>query len=181
MKEVRIHGRGGQGAVTTAQLIALGAFHDGKKSQAFPMFGVERRGAPVQSFARISDQEIDVRQQVYSPDYVIVLDATLMENVNVAEGVKEGGMIIVNTDQKPEELNLKGNFTLKTVNATESAVKVMGKPLVNTAILGAFSAFTGEISLESLKKAVAERFADKQAMIGKNNELIELVFEASKK
>ena len=176
MREIRIHGRGGQGAVTSSQLIAMAAFFDGKQSQAFPMFGVERRGAPVQSFARIDEKKIDVRQQVYKPDYVIVLDPTLMANVKVTEGLKDKGMIIVNTDKKPAELGLIGNFDIKTVNATELALKVLGKPFVNTAILGAFAAFTEEVTLESLKKAVGERFDGKASLAEKNSELVETVF-----
>jgi pyruvate ferredoxin oxidoreductase gamma subunit len=167
--------------VTSSQLIAVAAFIDGKESQAFPMFGVERRGAPVQSFARISEEKIDVRQQVYRPDYVIVLDPTLMANVKVTEGLKDKGMIIVNTDKRPEELGLTGSFTVKTVDATELALKVLGKPFVNTAILGAFAAFTGEVSLEGLKQAVIERFEGKAAVAEKNQALVETVYNECEK
>jgi len=103
MIEIRIHGRGGQGAVTTGQIMAIAAFDDGKQSQTFPMFGVERSGAPVQAFARISDEKINIRSQIYSPDIVIVLDASLLETVDVTSGLKEKGTLIVNTNKKPAD------------------------------------------------------------------------------
>ncbi len=99
MKEIRIHGRGGQGSVTAAELIAVAAFEDGKWSQAFPYFGTERRGAPVTAFARISDRKIRVRSQVYEPDYVIVQDPSLLSSVDVASGLKSDGLIIVNSEK----------------------------------------------------------------------------------
>ncbi|RLI42510.1 hypothetical protein DRO59_03900, partial [Candidatus Bathyarchaeota archaeon] len=107
LKEIRIHGRGGQGAVTAAQLLAHAAFLEGKWVQAFPYFGAERRGAPVRAFARISDEPILVHSQVYNPDYIIVLAPKLQEIVDVTEGLKKDGVIVVNTRKKPEEIGLK--------------------------------------------------------------------------
>ena len=158
MIEIRIHGRGGQGAVTTGQIMAIAAFDDGKQSQTFPMFGVERSGAPVQAFARISDEKINIRSQVYNPDIVIVLDASLLETVDVTSGLKEKGTLIINTNKKPADLSIKENFNIHTVDATSIALKVFGRPIVNTPMLGAFSKITKEISLKSLVKAIDETF-----------------------
>ncbi len=177
MKEIRIHGRGGQGAVTSSQVVAVAAFYDGKYSQAFPSFGVERQGAPVLAFARIADGEIHVRSQVYEPDYVIVLDPTLMQAVDVTSGLKEGGMLIVNSNKKPEELGIKGGFTKKSFDITRVAMEVIGKPFVNIAALGAFAALTNEISLESLNKAIAEAMVGKGKMIELNQKACERIYK----
>ena len=107
MREITVHGRGGQGAVTAAQLLAIAAFHDKKQSQAFPSFGVERRGAPVEAYCRISDEKINIRSHVYVSDHVLVLDASLLDVVDVKKGLKKGGTLIINTKKKPEEFNIK--------------------------------------------------------------------------
>jgi pyruvate ferredoxin oxidoreductase gamma subunit len=116
MKEIRIHGRGGQGSVTAAELLAIAAFEDGLYSQAFPAFGVERRGAPVMAFVRLSDHTIRLRSQVYDPDYVIVQDATLIETVDVAGGLKADGTIIINTEHNPEDLHLQHYALCRRIN-----------------------------------------------------------------
>src|SRR5512142_2987736 len=103
MIEIRLHGRGGQGSVTAAELLAVSAFDDGREAQAFPAFGVERRGAPVMAFCRIDQQPIRIRTQIYDPDFVIVQDSTLMESVNVLAGIKPDGTVLINSEQKPEE------------------------------------------------------------------------------
>lgn len=182
LKEVRIHGRGGQGAVTSSQILAIAAFMDGKQSQAFPNFGVERQGAPVQSFARISDEFINVRQQVYEPDYVIVLDASLAEVIDVSAGLQGGGMLIVNSDMSAEELLGKGKVKelekkkarVEMINITKTALEVIGKPFVNVAALGAFAGATKEVSLESLKGAI-------DGQLGKKGKIAELNKEACEK
>lgn len=158
MKEIRIHGRGGQGSVTAAELLAVAAFEDGKFSQAFPAFGVERRGAPVTAFTRISDQPIRLRSQIYEPDYIIVQDPTLMEVVDVAAGAKPEGMIIINTEFPPESFRLNTQVEIMTIDATRIALEVIGRPIVNTILLGAFAGATGEIRVESIQHAVSERF-----------------------
>ncbi|MFH1775017.1 MAG: pyruvate ferredoxin oxidoreductase subunit gamma [Methanobacteriota archaeon] len=167
MKEIRFHGRGGQGAVTAAELLAVAAFYDGKYCQAFPFFGVERRGAPVTAFARIDDKRIRIRSQIYEPDYIIVLDASLLDAINVAEGLKQNGKIIINTEKTAAEikpkLGLKKEAKIYTVNATKVALDVLGVPIVNTAMLGAFAGATNEVTLDSIKKAVAKRFSEKLA------------------
>ena len=161
MKEIRIHGRGGQGSVTAAELIAVAAFEDGKWSQAFPYFGTERRGAPVTAFARIADQPIRIRSQIYEPDYVIVQDPSLIPAVDVASGIKDDGLIIINSEKKPGDIKIHTKATVKTLDATALALEVIGLPIVNTALLGAFAGATRIIRLESVNKAIRERFPGK--------------------
>lgn len=162
LKEIRIHGRGGQGGVTAAELLAHAAFVEGKWVQAFPYFGAERRGAPVKAFARISDKPILVHSQIYNPDYVIVLDPIIYKFVDVAEGLKKDGIIIVNTTKKPEEIELK-SCRIATIDATGIALElnllVAGSPVVNTAIVGAFAKATDEVKLESVLKVIKEAWS----------------------
>jgi len=158
MLEIRFHGRGGQGAVTAAEILAIAAFYDGKYSQAFPFFGVERRGAPVTAFARIDDHFIRLRSQIYRPDYIVVQDPTLLEVINVAEGLSDEGEAIINTEKKPQEIKLDTKAEIYTINATKIALDVLGVPIVNTAMLGAFAAVSKVVTLDSLKKAVSKRF-----------------------
>ncbi len=162
MRELRIHGRGGQGSVTAAELIATAAFTAGVYSQAFPAFGVERRGAPVQAFVRFSDQKIRLRSQVYEPDYVIVQDSTLIHDVNVFAGMKEGGIALINTEKKAE-YNVPKGVKVIAFDATAIAIKEIGRPITNTALMGAFAAASGEIFLEALEGAINDRFTGKLA------------------
>ncbi len=159
MYEVRFHGRGGQGAVTAANILAIAAMKQGFYSQAFPYFGVERRGAPVQAFTRIDDKRIDLRMNVYNPDAIVILDPTLMNVVDVSNGMKEGGIIIINTSKKPEDFNFPG-FKVATVNATEIAMAhklgSQAAPIVNTAILGAYSKAIGNVKVEHILDAIRE-------------------------
>ena len=159
LKEIRIHGRGGQGGVTAAELLARAAFKEGKWVQAIPFFGAERRGAPVKAFARLSDEPILVRSQIYNPDYVIVLDSGLLDLVDVTEGLKKDGLVIVNTRKKPGELNIK-HSRIATVDATGIALElqllVAGLPVLNTTMLGAFAKATGEVKLESVVEAIRQ-------------------------
>lgn len=161
LREIRIHGRGGQGGVTAAELLARAAFKEGKWVQAFPFFGAERRGAPVKAFARISDEPILIRSQVYNPDYVIVLDSTLIEVVDVSEGLKEDGIIIINSAKKPEEIPIK-NIRTATVDATKISLElgllVAGLPILNTPILGGFARATNELKLESVMQTIEEEW-----------------------
>jgi len=178
LKEIRIHGRGGQGAVTAAQLLAHAAFLEGKWVQAFPYFGAERRGAPVKAFARISDEPILVHSQVYNPDYIVVLAPKLQEVVDVTEGLKKDGLILINTRKKPEEVDLK-NWRIATVDATGIALElnllVAGQPVVNTSILGAFAKATGEVKLESVLKVIRETWSGSIGEI--NAKAAELAYE----
>ena len=162
MKELRIHGRGGQGSVTAAELIATAAFAGGVHAQAFPAFGVERRGAPVQAFVRFSNEKIRLRSQVYEPDYIIVQDSTLIRGVNVFAGMSEGGIAIINTEKKGEYALPEG-VRLIVIDATQIALEEIGLPITNTTLMGAFAAASGEITLDALKDAIEERFPGKLA------------------
>jgi 2-oxoacid:acceptor oxidoreductase gamma subunit (pyruvate/2-ketoisovalerate family) len=156
--EVRFHGRGGQGAVTAARMLAEAAFLEGKYAQAFPFFGAERRGAPVVAFARLDSRPIRVRSQIYQPDHVVVLDPTLLKAVNVAEGLKPGGILVLNSRKPPQNL---GAGKVVWVDATSIAVEEMGVPITNMAMLGAYVKATGEVSLESVLRAVGGYFKGK--------------------
>ncbi len=160
MIEIRFHGRGGQGVVTAAQLLAEAAFFDGYYCQAFPFFGVERRGAPVMAFTRLDKEKILLRSQIYEPDYVVIIDASLLNTVNVLEGLKEDGAVIINTVKSKEELNLDCK-NIYCIDATDIALKTLGVPIENTAMVGAFAGATKLVSLESVKKAILHRFPGK--------------------
>jgi len=175
MIEIRIHGRGGQGGVTTGQLIAISAFNDGMYSQTFPVFGVERCGAPVEAFVRIDEKQINLHCQVYEPDVILVLDSSLLNTVDVTQGLKEGGMIIINTNKKVSELGIRGNYKIYAIDATKIALDTIHKPIINTPLLGAFAKITGLVTLNSMKKAAEERFAKKE-VADFNKKAIETVF-----
>lgn len=162
LRELRIHGRGGQGSVTAAELIAVAAFAGGVYAQAFPAFGVERRGAPVQAFVRFDDKKIRLRSQVYEPDYIIVQDSTLIRDVNVFYGVKEGGIVIVNTE-KPITEQVPPGVRVITIDATTMALKHLGVPITNTTLMGAFAAASGEININPLEAAIRGRFTGEMA------------------
>jgi pyruvate ferredoxin oxidoreductase gamma subunit len=178
MVQIRIHGRGGQGVVTAAELIAIAAFKNGKSAQAFPSFGVERTGAPVESFARIDDQPIITREQIYEPDVIIIQDATLLDTVNVTKGADKKTIIIVNTAKTKNELKINSpSKNIFTIDATKIALEIIGKNIVNTVILGAFAKATGLISLESLKLAIEEKFSSHEDLIKKNIQAIEEAYK----
>ena len=158
MLEIRLHGIGGQGAVTAAELLAVSLVESGKYASAFPFFGVERSGAPVQAFCRVDDRPIRVHQNIYEPDIVVVLDASLLKKVDVCSGLKPGGVVIVNTKRRAAELGLKAERVF-TVDATDIALKHLGRPIVNTSMLGAFAKVTGLVSLDALKRAISHRFS----------------------
>jgi pyruvate ferredoxin oxidoreductase gamma subunit len=181
MHEIRIHGRGGQGAVTTGQLMAIAAFYDGKYSQTFPMFGVERAGAPVLAFARIDDQPIRLRSQVYLPDIAVVLDPSLIKTVDVTKGLQKHSKIIINTNKSAAELGLAGGFDVHVVDATAIALNIFKKPIVNAPMLGAFAKISKLVTVKSLKKAVDEVLGRKGAKLSDlNKQAIEEVYKATK-
>ena len=164
MFQVRIHGRGGQGVVTAAELLAVAAFNEGRDAQAFPSFGSERMGAPVVSFCRIDDREIRVREPVMEPDALIVQDPTLLNQVDVFGGLKHDGFILINTSKSFDELGL-GDFLkdfqherLLTVPAGDLAREHTGRAVANAALLGGFAALSGLISLDAVASAIRERF-----------------------
>jgi 2-oxoacid:acceptor oxidoreductase gamma subunit (pyruvate/2-ketoisovalerate family) len=159
--EVRWHGRGGQGAWTASELLARAVIHEGRYIQSFPEFGPERMGAPVAAFTRISTEPIKIHCAVYNPDVVAVLDPTLLKSVRVADGLSENGKIIINSRENVAEVRKMLNTDkgeLWVVPATEIAIKILGAPITNTAMLGAFARVTGTVKLESVEKVVKERF-----------------------
>ncbi len=176
MIEIRFHGRGGQGAVTAAEILAKAVFEEGKYSQAFPSFGVERRGAPVTAFARISDNPIRRRYQIYEPKYVVVLDETLADVVNLTSGLKDDGSILVNTERTTIPSLEEKNIETFTVDATQVALDTIGRNIVNTIMLGFLSAKTGVVSLDSLLKIIDDTFPAKIAK--SNKEATEAVYNA---
>lgn len=161
MLEVRWHGRGGQGAWTASELLARAAIHEGKYVQSFPEFGPERMGAPVTAFTRISTQPIKIHSAIYEPDVVVVLDATLVKTVPVTQGLAKNGNLIINSKETPNEAKkMLKDYEGKvwTVPATEIAIKILGAPITSTAMLGALARVSNAVNLESIKKAVEERF-----------------------
>lgn len=159
MVEVRFHGRGGQGAVTSAEIIAQAAIKGGKSAQAFPSFGPERRGAPVQAFLRVSEKPIRLRSKIQKPDSVLILDPTLLGSANPTDGLKKGGFIVINSNKSADEL--KGIFpgqNIVYVDATKIAKEELGVPITNTTMLGALVKATGIVDLNALEEPVRNRF-----------------------
>ncbi len=160
MLEIRIHGRGGQGAVIASKVLASALFNEGKWVQSFPAFGVERRGAPVTAFLRLDEAPILLRCQIYHPDHLMVLDPTLIEAINVSEGLKDGGLILINTEKPPQAFVGLGPYRIATVDAGRIAVEHgLGSPehpIVNTAILGAYARASGIVGLDSVLEAIRE-------------------------
>jgi len=161
MYEVRFHGRGGQGAVMAAQALASAAFEEGGYSVAFPFFGSERRGAPVLAFTRIDKKPVRVKTQVYEPDCIVILDEGLLDQIDVTQGLKKGGIAIVNTARKPEEVDLGMDMKVATVDATTIALEVLKRPVMNSSILGAVAKATGIVSIEGLEKGIVNIFGDR--------------------
>jgi 2-oxoacid:acceptor oxidoreductase gamma subunit (pyruvate/2-ketoisovalerate family) len=159
MTEIRFHGRGGQGAVVASEIFASALFKRGKYVQTFPEFGVERRGAPVQAFLRFDDKPIVLRCKIYEPEHVIILDQVLLKTVNVTQGLKPGGWMLINSDLSPADFTFP-RFKVATVDATGIAIKYrLGPktaPIVNTAILGAFVRLTQMTSIESIYQSIPE-------------------------
>jgi 2-oxoacid:acceptor oxidoreductase gamma subunit (pyruvate/2-ketoisovalerate family) len=157
MKEIRFHGRGGQGAVIASNILAEAAFKEGMDVQAFPYFGVERRGAPVTAFTRLDEKPIRIKFQIYNPNYVIVLDESLLKAVDVTAGFQEGGIIMVNSTRTPEAMELE-EYKVATVDATRIALdNGLGSkvaPIVNTILLGGFATATGVVKLDSILSSI---------------------------
>jgi pyruvate ferredoxin oxidoreductase gamma subunit len=167
MFQVRIHGRGGQGVVSAAEMLSVAAFAEGRHAQAFPSFGSERMGAPVMAFCRIDEREIRLREPVMQPDALIIQDPTLLHQVDLFSGLSENGYILINSTRGFEELGI-GEFArrfpahhLRTVPATELALKHVGRPLPNAALLGGFAAITGRLAIESVLQAIRDKFPGK--------------------
>ena len=161
MKEIRIHGRGGQGSLVLAQFMAIAALKDGKYGQAFPFLGGggERRGKAIMAFFRLDDKPIRIRCRVDEPDCVIVQDPTILDELDAASGLKDGGIILVNTGKDPADLRLSvSSFQIFAIFADELASNILGKPIINTALLGAFAGVTKALTLQATIEAVKSRF-----------------------
>jgi pyruvate ferredoxin oxidoreductase gamma subunit len=167
MKEIRIHARAGQGAITTASLLGAAVFAEGRYALAFPHFGAARMGAPMNAFIRIDDKEIRLRTQIDRPDYVLVVDPTLMRGFDVFSGLRDGGVALVNAKEGTSMPSLD-NGNVYSVPANDIAMETIGRPLGNTALLGAFVAATKEVDLKHLETAILSQFAGK-AGIGEKN------------
>lgn len=186
MFEIRLHGRGGQGVVTAAELLSVAAFDEGKHAQAFPSFGSERMGAPVVSFCRIDDQEIRRREPILEPDALIIQDPTLLYSIDLFSGLNPEGYILINSTRSFEELgiaDLASQFPphhVCDVGATELAIKHVGRPLPNAALLGGFAAITKLIAFESVADAIREKFPGSvgEANVAAAREAYELALES---
>jgi pyruvate ferredoxin oxidoreductase gamma subunit len=169
MFQIRIHGRGGQGVVTGAELLSVAAFLEGEHAQAFPSFGSERMGAPVMAFCRIDQKPIRLRTPVIHPDAIIIQDPTLLHQVELFDGLPSNGYILLNSTRSFAELGL-AEFVAKfpagrcrTVPASELALKHVGRPLPNAALLGGFAAIAGQVKIDSVAAAIRDRFPAKVA------------------
>jgi len=181
LREIRWHGRGGQGAWTASELLARAAIQEGKYIQSFPEFGPERMGAPVKAFTRISDAPINLHCAVYSPDVVAVLDPTLLKTVPVTEGLRKDGVLVINTRETPAQLSKQLNFPsqqLWTISATDIAVRILGRPITNTAMLGAVARTAEIVDLKSIQEAIKERFPLKIAE--RNMKIVEKAYKEVK-
>jgi pyruvate ferredoxin oxidoreductase gamma subunit len=159
--EIRWHGRGGQGAVTSAEMLAQAAISEGKYAQAFPSFGPERRGAPVQAFNRVDKEApVRIRADITDPDFVVVLDPSLLDKVNVTSGLKKGGVVVINTKKNINQIKseFKIDYPVATVNANKIAREVLGVPIVNTTMLGAVIKVTDVVKKESVHNPLEKRF-----------------------
>jgi pyruvate ferredoxin oxidoreductase gamma subunit len=169
MLQIRIHGRGGQGVVTAAELLSVAAFEQGRHAQAFPSFGSERTGAPVVAFCRIDDKEIRLREPILAPDVLIVQDPTLLHQVDVFQGLQPDGYVLINSKRSFHDLGLadiEQRFRaerLITVPATEIAMRHIGRPLPNAVLLGGFAALAGLITLDAVAHAIRDKFTGKIA------------------
>lgn len=169
MFQIRIHGRGGQGVVTATEMLSVAAFEEGHHAQAFPSFGSERTGAPVVAFCRIDNKEIRLREPIMEPDALIIQDPTLLHQINVFAGLKPDGYVLFNSHHSFEELGL-GDFIkdrkqerLCVLPATQLGIKHIGRPIPNVPLIAGFAALSGSIKLESVIKAINEKFSGKVA------------------
>jgi len=175
MREVKIFARAGQGAITTAAILGEALFYEGLYAYAFPHFGAARMGAPMNAFLRFDKNPVRTRSQIYEPDYVIVIDPTLLHTEDCFKGLKESGVAIVATREGIKLPSCKAK--LVTLEAEKIAKEIIGRPFSNTVLLGAFSKATGEVKLESILKAVEKRFCEKPEVLKKNLEAVKKGYE----
>lgn len=177
MREVKIFARAGQGAITTAAILGEALFYENKYAYAFPHFGAARMGAPMNAFIRFDDKPIRLRSQIYSPDYIVVVDPTLIASEKCFEGLKKGAKAVV-ASREDTKINKIDNVEIYSLAAEKIALEIIGKPFANTVLLGAFAKVTGEIALESIIKAVTARFESKPAILQKNIDAVKKGFNS---
>ena len=183
LQEIRWHGRGGQGAWTASELLARAAIYEGKYVQSFPEFGPERMGAPLAAYTRISDRPISLHCAIYAPNVVVVLDPTLLNAVKVDEGLSDEGILVVNTRESPAELRKRLDFEkhqVWTVPATDLAIKILNAPITNTVMLGAATRAAALVTLDSIEKAIRDRFKERPDMAEKNVAVIKEAYTEAK-
>ena len=179
MKEIRWHGRGGQGGFTASRLLGIAAsVHGNKHALAFPSFGPERRGAPVLAFTKIDDSKINDRSEVQESDYVVVMDETLVVP-SIVKGIKHGACVLINTQNPEKYTSLLKDFKVVGIDATSIAMEILGRPITNTAMYGALAAASGLVSLESVQKSIQTEM--KPSLADKNIKIVERAFETIKK
>jgi 2-oxoacid:acceptor oxidoreductase gamma subunit (pyruvate/2-ketoisovalerate family) len=161
VREIRIHARAGQGAITTANILGEAYFIKGVYAYAFPHFGAARMGAPMNAFVRVDSKPVRIRSQIYEPDFVIVVDSSLMRNVDCLAGLKDDGIAVINQREGIQIPKAKLKQKIYVVPANRIAQQAFGRPLGNTALLGAYAAATGEVDLETMQKAIKSRFSGK--------------------
>jgi len=171
MIEVRIHGRGGQGNVLAANLLAAAAFEEGRFSQSFPNFGAERRGAPVTAFVRLAARSLQRHCQVLHPDFLIVQDDSLLHQPGITAGLKAGGAVLVNSRKETDQLHIEGDCRVVAIPATDLAQDLLGRPIPNTALVSAFAVLTGLVTPASVVRVLTERFSG--AVLEANRQLVE--------
>jgi 2-oxoacid:acceptor oxidoreductase gamma subunit (pyruvate/2-ketoisovalerate family) len=174
MKEIRLHGRGGQGAVLSSEILVAALVADGKYASGFPMFGFERRGAPVAAFVRVDDRPIREKTQIYSPDCVVVLDSSQIKSPRVFSGLKSGGIAVFNAHQLPELSPDQDIRLVGWLDATKIALEELGTPITNTCMLGAFAATTQWVNLDSILASLGEYFEGK--LLSTNRQSVERGF-----
>jgi pyruvate ferredoxin oxidoreductase gamma subunit len=179
MKEAKIFARAGQGAITTASILGEAFFNQGIYAYAFPSFGAARMGAPMNAFLRFDAKPVRLRSQIYNPDYVIVVDPTLIKSENCFTGMKKDGVAIVSVRDDTEKIKIPKGVTLITLPAEKIALEVIGKPFSNTVLVGAFAKATGTVKIESIYEAIKKRFAEKVEVLNKNLEAVKRGYEAA--
>ncbi|MCF7879060.1 MAG: 2-oxoacid:acceptor oxidoreductase family protein [Candidatus Omnitrophica bacterium] len=177
MKEIKIFARAGQGAITTAAILGEALFYEDKFSYAFPHFGAARMGAPMNAFLRFDQNPIRLRSQIYNPDYIIVIDPTLIEAEQCFDNLKDNSKAVVAVRENTN-INNKQNTAISSLPAEKIAMDIIGRPFANTVLLGAFSKATGEVKLDSILKSVEVRFKSKPAILDKNIEAVKKGYES---
>jgi len=177
MKEVKIFARAGQGAITTATILGEALFYEKKYAYAFPHFGAARMGAPMNAFVRFDDKPIRLRSQIYNPDYAIIIDPTLIESQKCFDSLKDGGKAIVSIRETTKIPDVKGK-QIYTLPAEKIALDIIGKPFANTVLMGAFAKVSGQLRLESVLRAVSEKFKCKPEVLEKNLEAVKKGYES---